>query len=230
MTPLDVSVPFGFGVVSSLHCSQMCGPIVLSYSLAGRTGVPAHLLYNLGRLITYSTLGAAAGAAGNAMGLLGRIAGYESTASVVAGVLLIVAGLLMCGLLPNSGLVTIRRFPLTRVFSGFIGRLLMSPRPASRLALGMMMGFLPCGLLYAALLKAVSTGEAVAGALTMASFAAGTSLALLTIGLFSTAIGARLGRWTSAFATAGVFLMGGFLLWRGLMPPPSAGPSCHGHS
>jgi hypothetical protein len=208
----------------------MCGPIVLSYSLAGRSGAVSHLLYNVGRLITYSALGAAAGAAGNAMGLLGRLAGYEQTAMLVAGGLLLLAGLLMCGLLPKSGLVSIERFPLSRIFSGFIGKLMMSPAPASKLGLGMLMGFLPCGLLYAALLKAVSTGEALAGAATMASFAAGTSLALLAIGLFSTAIGARLGRWTSTFATVSVFLMGGFLLWRGIMPPPSTGHSCHGHS
>ena len=63
MTPLEVSLPLGLGVVSSLHCAQMCGPIVLSYSMAGRSSAAGHLCYNGGRIATYALLGALAGAA-----------------------------------------------------------------------------------------------------------------------------------------------------------------------
>jgi uncharacterized protein len=228
MNPLDASIPFVFGLIGSLHCAQMCGPIVLSYSIASRGSAASHLLYNLGRIVTYALLGAVAGAAGNAVGVLGKLAGLERTAMLVAGVLLLIAGLFMTGIFPRSRLARIERFGVWRFFNGLVSPLLTSPRAVSKLGLGLLMGLLPCGLLYAALLKAVSTGSAGAGALTMAAFGAGTALALLAIGLFSTVIGARLGRWTNTLATVSVMLMGAFLLWRGIMPPPPLGHSCHG--
>jgi uncharacterized protein len=230
MNPLDVTLPFGFGVVSSLHCTQMCGPIVLSYSMAGRGSALSHVYYNLGRIATYSLLGAIAGAAGSAVGLLGRLAGFERTAMLIAGGLMLLAGLVMSGWLPKSSLVRIERVGVSRIFSGVITKLMTSPKPQSKLGLGLLMGLLPCGLLYAALLKAVSTADPWAGAATMALFGAGTALSLLAIGLFSSAIGARLGRWSNVLATASVLLMGAFLLWKGIKTPPTMGPSCHGHS
>ncbi|HEY3441746.1 MAG TPA: sulfite exporter TauE/SafE family protein [Paludibaculum sp.] len=235
MTAADITVPFVFGLVSSLHCTQMCGPIVLSYSLAGRDTASSHLLYNLGRMLTYSALGAVAGLLGNAMGLFGQLAGVEKPAMIVAGCLMLVAGVFMSGIVPRSSLVRIERVGVSRLFSKTITQLMTSSSSTSRFGLGVLMGFLPCGLLYAALFKAVSTGEALGGAVTMASFAAGTALALLAIGIFSTAIGARLGRWTSTFATVSVMLMGAFLLYRGLTYPamgnlPPTGTECHGKS
>ena len=86
MTPVEFSLVFVLGLVGSLHCLQMCGPIVLAYSLpldrarAGR----AHLQYNAGRILTYVALGAVAGAAGRGIGLLGQMAGLASGARVVA--------------------------------------------------------------------------------------------------------------------------------------------------
>lgn len=231
MSPFDLAVPLGFGVISSLHCSQMCGPIVLSYSLSGRGTPASHLLYNAGRLCTYMLLGAAAGAAGNAVGLLGRLAGYERTAALLAGALMIIAGVLMSGLLPKSGLVRIEKIGVTGLFRKSLGRLFASQRASSRFALGLVMGFLPCGLLYAAVLQAVASGSAVGGALSMAAFAAGTSVSLLALGLFSTTIGSRLGRWNLALAGLSVVLMGATLVWRGLMPGPAMSMgNCHGHS
>lgn len=233
MTLLDVTVPFGFGLVSSLHCVQMCGPLVLGYSLAGRSTPGAHILYNVGRGVTYSLLGAVAGALGNAMGLFGQMAGIEKTAMIVAGALMLAAGVLMSGLVPRSSLVRIERVGVSRLASKTITQLMTSTHPMSRLGLGLLMGFLPCGLLYAAVFKAVSTGEAAAGAVTMAAFAAGTSLALLALGLFSTAIGARVGRHATSLATASVLLMGAFLVYRGVTYPamgnlPPTGAECHG--
>jgi sulfite exporter TauE/SafE len=235
MTPLDITVPFGFGVVSSLHCAQMCGPIVLSYSLASRGSVASHVLYNTGRLITYSLLGAVAGTLGSALGLFGQLAGIEKVAMIVAGCLMLVAGFFMSGIAPKSSLLRIEKIGVSRVFSMSITQLMTSSHPASKLGLGLLMGLLPCGLLYVALLKAVSTGDALSGALSMAAFAAGTAGSLLAVGLFSSAIRLRLGRWTTTFATVSVVLMGAFLVYRGVTYPamgnlPPTGMSCHGHS
>ena len=93
------------------------------------------------------------------------------------------------------------------------------------------MGFLPCGILYAAVLQAVAMGSAWSGALSMGAFGVGTAGSLLAIGLFSTSIGSRLGRWSVPLASLCVVIMGAFLMWRGLMPGPAMSMgNCHGHS
>lgn len=225
MTALDLTIPLGLGAVSSLHCAQMCGPIVLSYSMAGRGSAAAHLCYNAGRIATYSLMGGLAGSLGGAMGLM-RFAGIQQTASVVAGCLMLLAALFLSGAVPARALVQVDRAGFSRLFSRTVGRLMLSPSPLSKLLLGAVFGFLPCGLLYAALLKAVAAGSAAGGALSMMAFGAGTAGALLGIGLFSTVVSLRLRRWSGPLTTASVAATGLFLLWRGLMvKAPSM--SCH---
>ena len=189
MTPLDITVPFAFGLVSSLHCTQMCGPIVLSYSLAGRGSVASLLLYNLGRMLTYSVLGAVAGVLGNAMGLFGQLAGIEKPAMIVAGSLMLVAGVFMSGIVPKSSLVRIERVGVSSVLEDhhqtddFLARLV---------GYGVL-----CGLLYAA-----CSGRFHSEALgpDYGRVRRGQP-APFAIGIFSTAISARLGRWSGTFAT-----------------------------
>lgn len=220
MNPLDITVPFGLGVVGSLHCMQMCGPLVVAYGVASRGRIAAHACYNAGRITTYALLGALAGAAGGGIELL---AGWRQTAAVTAGVLMIAAGLL---LLPRRRLVKIEQASLSRFLSRAAAALLASPEPESKLLLGMLLGFLPCGLLYAALLKAMGTGSAAAGAASMLAFGAGTAFALLGVGVFSSAIAGRLGRWSHTLAALSVVSTGAFLVWRGVAP--LAMRHCHG--
>jgi len=220
MTPLDLSIPFGLGLVSSLHCAQMCGPLVLAYSAPlERTGKRIswpHLAYNAGRLFTYSLLGALAGTMGGGMVSLGRLTGLERTVSLIAGTAMVIAAVLL--FMPRSSLVRIGS-GVPAVFSRTAARLLKSASPASKLTLGAVMGFLPCGMVYAALIKAVDAGSALAGALTMLAFGAGTAGMLLSIGLFSSAITARLGRYANTLAAVSILLVGAFLIWRGWNAP-----------
>jgi len=227
MTTVEFSAIFALGLVSSLHCMQMCGPIVLSYSLpltktARRNQlIAAHMAYNLGRITTYAMLGTAAGVAGGALNLVSRLAGIMNGARIGAGLAMIVAAILISGVWPRSGLV---RIAPVGAFSRAIGRFLRSPQPLSKFRMGLVLGFLPCGLVYAALLKSAETGTAIGGALTMLAFGLGTTSALAGIGLVSTAAGMRTGRWSNALATASIALMGAFLVWRGI-----AGPINHAH-
>jgi sulfite exporter TauE/SafE len=226
----DLGVAAALGAVSSVHCAQMCGPIVLAYSMASKGarygGAASHLFYNAGRIATYCLLGALAGTVGHAMGLMGRLAGMEQAAAIASGSLMVLAGLLMSGLAPRKALVQLERSGLPSLFSRTVGKLIVSGAAGSKFALGALMGFLPCGLLYAGLLKAASTADAVAGAASMAAFGAGTSGTLLAIGLLSSAVGFRLGRWSNTAAAAGVMAVGAVLVWRGLMAP-APGMSCH---
>jgi uncharacterized protein len=233
MSPLDLSLVFVFGLVSSLHCVQMCGPIVLAYSLplagagAGRRGlVLAHAAYNSGRLLIYMLLGAIAGALGSAAGMAGRLAGMANGARIFAGAAMVLAAIAMFGLLPTTpGLVTIERRGPASALRRAAGRLLLSPAPASKFRLGLLLGFLPCGLIYGALLKSVDAGAALPGALTMLAFGLGTATALFPMGLASGFLGRRLGPWSNRLAALSLMLFGAFLLWRGLAGP--AAPHSH---
>jgi hypothetical protein len=169
------------------HCATMCGPFVLGQVAAGggpagtgrrrRLLAAALLPYHLGRITTYAALGAIA-ASGTAM--LSRFA----DAALVAVPLLLLAAALMTT--QALGLA------LPRLAGGLFGRLaraiggiaaaLHQRSLAGRYALGVLLGFLPCGLLYAALAAASATASGVQGAAAMAAFAAGTAPALMVVG------------------------------------------------
>ena len=199
----DFGIGVSFGLVSGLHCLQMCGPIALAVG-RGRQLV----LYNAGRIVTYTALGAVAGGFGKALMFLG------GAATVIAGAAMVLAGLLMLGITRSKDLITIR--PGGR-FARLAGGLLRAGR--KRLILGLALGLLPCGLVYAALLKAMHAAGPVAGAVTMLGFGAGTSAALFAVGY-----GAGFcGRWMQRVAPVSVMLAGAFLIYRGL-----TATHCHG--
>lgn len=211
MTPTELSLILGLGVVSSLHCVQMCGPIVISIGMNSTNR--GQFAYHAGRLLTYSLLGAVAGAAGTAIELAGKLMGVERIAMVGAGLLMILAGLVMGRFVPKAKLIEVGT---TQAFSRMAGRFLVSPSLWSKFAMGLALGFLPCGLIYAALIQAMSTGSPLSGALTMLAFGVGTTGALLALGLCSVSVARWLGRYSNAFAVTGMILLGVVLVWRGV--------------
>lgn len=222
MTSGDLIVPFMLGLVGSLHCVQMCGPIVLACGVMPESRGQASRLwalaaYNGGRIATYSALGAVAGAAGTGLNLVGRLGGIRNTAALTAGAIL-----LAWGLVTLAG----ARFQLFRTWSlpAGLGRLLRGASIRNRLALGAALGFLPCGLVYGALLKALESAGPVPGALTMAAFGAGTAGPLYALGAFSAVLGRRLGRHAMVLSGASLAFTGAFLVWRGLQAPAAC---CH---
>ena len=231
MSFLEFSLVFAFGLVGSLHCLQMCGPIVISYSVSlAKQGAfqremwLAHLCYNGGRILTYAALGALAGAAGSGIGMLGKLAGLASGARLLSGAAMMVTGVLMLRVLPRGLLVQVERRGAAVFLKRAVGRLLISSRAWGKLGLGLMLGFLPCGLIYGALLKSVETGQPLAGALTMVAFGLGTAVSLFGMGVVSSIAGLRMGCWGNRVAGASVLAAGALLVWRGL----TAGPVCHG--
>lgn len=206
----DLPLVFALSLVASLHCAQMCGPIVVSLSLTDPTRTSA-LAYNAGRILTYSILGALAGLIGKSFALLGHLAGIEEAAALICGTLMILAGVIMFGALRSPQLIQIA--PIRGAV-----KLLKRPGRAARFGLGTLLGFLPCGLIYAALLKSISAGSPAAGAANMLVFGIGTSVPLLALGLFSSTLLRWFGKHSAPLAATGVILMGAALLWRGLKP------------
>lgn len=229
MSGIELGVMLGLGLLSSLHCTQMCGPIVVSYSLASiqttnpaalrpRSPLAGHLAYNAGRILTYSLLGAVAGLAGQSMTWMGRLAGISHTASIIAGVVMIVGGIAMMGWLPALASLGQSSAAVTSRFLRPLRTLLVSPAISRRFVLGLALGLLPCGLIYAALMKSLAAGSIFGGALDMLAFGLGTAASLLAIGMLSTSFRGGLTRWSSQIAATAVILMGAALLWRASMP------------
>jgi uncharacterized protein len=167
---------------SPLHCAPMCGGFVLGqvsdrmarlppthFSECQRLRAASLTQYHLGRLTTYSVLGFAAGSGGFLIRLVGGNAGVF---------LLIGAALLMLQaarrLRPGFAL------PLTRTLRGY--------------PLGLALGFLPCGLLYAALATSASTASPLYGALAMFCFGLGTVPSLVVVGMLGATAGHRFRR------------------------------------
>ncbi|MBX7172278.1 MAG: sulfite exporter TauE/SafE family protein [Pyrinomonadaceae bacterium] len=239
MSTWEFYLIFVLGLVSSLHCVSMCGPIVLAYSLplgsrkfSGQ--LVAHLAYNFGRIITYTFLGAIAGFLGTTIGFVGQLAGIENIVAIVAGVLMVFAGLLMLDLLPSKGLQKYNPLLYTTKFLKPLGSKITSSNISSKFMLGLILGYLPCGLIYAALLKSMATGSITAGALTMTAFGLGTAFSLLAIGIFSSAFNLKLSGWGSRLASICVLVLGLLLVYRGVMPITAAYsnkdeniPACH---
>lgn len=226
MTALELWVMFSLGLVSSLHCVQMCGPIVLSYSIAIEQGVSkyhsasllfGHLAYNAGRILTYAAMGAIAGILGSSIRLVGHLAGLGTTLGIVGGGLMVIAGLFMFGVFPASGVFG-NLFRVTSSFLRPLARLVSAPGIGNRFLLGLVLGFLPCGLVYAAVVRALATGSPSWGAATMAAFGLGTAGALLAAGVFSSALRGAVNRWGTKLAAVSVTIMGVLLIIRGTMP------------
>ncbi len=188
---------------SAVHCVGMCGPFVIGQVMADsgtvtarygewrRLGGAALLPYHFGRLTTYTALGAAAGAS---------TALFASTPSFawISGTLLVLGAVLM--LAQALGLAARAPLPMAGLLARWAKPFSSSTRPMARYALGVVLGFLPCGLIYGALAMAAGTGSSVSGALAMASFAAGTMPALVAVGWGGVLLRRRwhgVARWTA---------------------------------
>jgi len=124
----------------------------------------------------------------------------------------------MTGILPGPGVFRTNLLQISARFMRPISKLIGSVSLGHRFLLGVGLGFLPCGLVYAALLRALATGSLLWGACTMVAFGAGTAGALLAVGMFSSALRARFQRVGTQLAAAGVMAMGAALILRGALP------------
>lgn len=169
------------GLVSSFHCVGMCGPLALALPVHHLQRLQQALaigLYNIGRVLTYATLG-------GLFGWLGRgiyIAGFQQWFSIVMGILILVLAVLFYFMNKSFSPAWLRRFH--EGVQGIMGRLLQKPRLVHYLLLGMANGLLPCGMVYLAIAGAISTTGVEQSVLFMAAFGAGTLPAMLILSFF----------------------------------------------
>lgn len=179
---------------SAGHCAGMCGPLVAAVGLSagprlGRRGaLLVQALYHAGRVTTYTAAGLAMGLAGSIVDVAGRVAGLQHAVGVVAGLLMLLLGLGAAGVLPAARRLEERL--AGRVFASARG-LLDGGGQGRAYALGLAMGFLPCGLSWAAFAGAAATGGPATGALYALVFGLATTPALLLVGGAATLLSAR---------------------------------------
>ena len=181
---IELPLIFVGGLLGSAHCIGMCGPLAISLS-AGSTEGSNHLvrqsIFSLGRVFTYGFCGAVAGFGGAWVSSESR--GFvlsQAWLAIFAGALLLVMGLVTAGVLPR--LATKRLGGLPCGTAGWLKTFLSSPGWPAVLVAGVFTGFIPCGLVYAFLLKASSSGSLWLGLLTMVAFGLGTIPLMVAVG------------------------------------------------
>jgi sulfite exporter TauE/SafE len=196
------------GFFGSVHCLGMCGGIAAALGQA----IPAQStgnrlahasVYSFGRVSSYVVAGAVVGVFGEAFS---GWTGLTVLLRVLAGLLILLFGLHVAGWW--NGLVVVERLGLVvwRRLAPLSGRIGQPDRTWKTFVLGMIWGWLPCGLVYAALIGAAATGNALLGAGFMACFGLGTLPALLAASGFGAQLGAFLAL-RSARRAAGVLLL-----------------------
>jgi sulfite exporter TauE/SafE len=175
------------GLLGGVHCAGMCGGIVSALTLGlpaqgPLAQLPFQLSYNAGRVISYSLAGALMGGLGM---MLTKITGLETLQNVLlalSGIFMILLGFYLAGWWRVLTLLEQVGQHLWQRLEPFGRHLLPVRRPGQALLLGLLWGWLPCGLVYSALIWSLSAGGPWQGALLMLAFGLGTLPNLLLMG------------------------------------------------
>ena len=174
---------FLVGLLGGTHCVGMCGGIVGALTLGGAPRWRIHLAYNAGRIASYALAGALAGALGAASLAAGKAEGVRLGLYALANLMLVLLGVYLLGVV--QVLLPIERLGhhLWRRLQPLGRRFLPAQSVAQAFPLGLLWGWLPCGLVYSALASALTAGSATRGAAMMLAFGLGTLPNLLLAGM-----------------------------------------------
>lgn len=179
---------FLLGFFGGTHCVGMCGGLSSAFALQ----LPPHLnrlglivLLNLGRISSYVLIGLIVGLVGQIGISLDDTRWLQNGLYIAANILLLLLGLYLAGL--STAATQIERIgrPIWKRFNPILNRLLPIKSVPACFGVGMLWGWLPCGLVYSASLYALGSGNAVQGGLYMLAFALGTLPNLLAMGIFA---------------------------------------------
>ena len=205
---------FLVGLLGGTHCIGMCGGIVGALSLGTAARLSLLLAYNAGRILSYVVAGAVAGALGGASLALADQLPARIALYVLANLMLVALGLYLLGV--TRALAFSERFGyrLWRHLQPMSRRYLPARRVAQAFPLGLVWGWLPCGLVYSALVSALASGSAAGGAALMLAFGLGTLPNLLLAGLLAARLRAYAAlpgvRWSAGLLVLGFGLWGLF--------------------
>ena len=201
------------GFLGSFHCIGMCGPIAFSIPVKRTTStsvLAGSLIYNSGRIITYTIIGFLFGLLGQGIAL----AGWQNALSITLGVFILFI-LFLPNAIPlryNVGLF----FGLIEKIKSQLRKLFSIHTSSSLLLIGILNGLLPCGLVYLGVAGAIATGSAINGALFMAVFGIGTFPAMISLTVIRDYISLRVRERIRRTIPIFVGIMGILLILRGM--------------
>jgi uncharacterized protein len=226
---IELVAPFLIGLLGSLHCLGMCGPLVMAYSLniknsqtqIGRlksssrnNGVFHHLAFHFGRIITYGILGALAAGLFTIVGLNFYL-NIRGGLLLGGGTLIVLLGLVFLKVFPLPGFLTRYSTPFQSLGDRLLPSLLERSGSISKIAIGAACGLLPCSLTSSLLIKAAITENWAEGAMTMVAFGLGTIPVLLTVGISASLLTLRIRIIGERLAALSIIAMGVFLMFKG---------------
>lgn len=211
---MGYGVLFIVGVLTSLHCVAMCGGINLSQCVAHgnvdddkMSKLKPSLLYNAGRVVSYTIIGGIVGALGSVVSFSGMAKGLVA---VLAGLFMIVMGLNMLNIFPWLRKFNIRmpKFIGQKIYSGKVNK--------GPFIVGLLNGFMPCGPLQSMQLYALGTGSFIAGATSMFFFSLGTVPLMFGLGALSTILSKKFTNNLLKFSAILVIVLGVGMISRGM--------------
>lgn len=202
------------GLAGSLHCAGMCGPIAIALPLRGNTAVQkvfGGVLYNLGRTVTYAFMGAAFGLLGQGM----QMVGFQQWVAVIMGSLMILS-VLFPALFKNQYNLNKSMFSFVGKLKNALKKLFTQKSYKALFFIGILNGFLPCGLVYIAIAGAIGTSNILYGTLFMILFGLGTLPMLLGISLLGNLAGIKFRNKINKFIPIVVVFVGIMFILSGL--------------
>lgn len=168
---------FLIGILTSVHCIAMCGGINISQSIGSksRKTVLPSILYNAGRIVSYTVIGGLLGGIGSVVAITMKV---RAVIGMIAGVVMLIMGLNMLGCFKG-----LKKFGIHLPAS--ITKKLYGNKSHGSFYIGLINGFMPCGPLQSMQILAIATGSVLKGALSMFFFSAGTVPLMLGLGVFA---------------------------------------------
>lgn len=211
---MNYLAPILLGLLGSLHCAGMCGPIAIALPLNNQSWfarISGGFLYNSGRIITYAALGAAFGLAG--MGL--ALGGFQQWVSIILGSVMI-----LTVIIPWIGSGGSKMSVLFDAITGMLKKpfvkLFKVKSYSSLFVIGLLNGFLPCGLVYIALAGALLMSRVYEGSLYMVAFGLGTIPMMLAIAVAGNILSLKLRKRLSKVIPVFIVFLGILFILRGL--------------
>jgi uncharacterized protein len=211
---IDIYTGLTIGLVGSLHCVGMCGPIAVALPLGKRSFADrafGGLLYNIGRTITYGAMGAVFGFLGQGI----EMAGFQQWASILLGVVMIMSVFFPYFFKGQFNPDKLGQ-GVTLKLIGKLRKMFGNQSKKNLLIIGLLNGLLPCGLVYVAIAGAINTNDVLTGILFMIAFGLGTIPLLLAVSLAGDFIGSTLKKKLNRVIPAFIVILGIIFILRGM--------------
>ena len=204
---------FVMGLAGSLHCIGMCGPLALSLPVSHDSNfsrISGGLIYNSGRILSYTSMGLIFGSFGNLI----IAAKWQSSLSIGLGIMILLYLLFPKKYFHFSTATAVAKpFMLLR---RQLGKLFQSKKLGSSLFIGILNGFLPCGLVYLALTSSIISASPVNGGMFMLFFGLGTFPMMYATVLMGNYLNQSLRQKIHKAVPALLFIMAVLLILRGM--------------